>query len=126
MDAMEEGGVYPVYHVFAGVAELGKLAEVEVLDGRAALRLAALAGITHDGRKQLWLANLNSVPADVILNMHTKFESACVYRLDEHHHQRTWQTPDAWRRTVTGELLSGANPRLVVPGFGLGVIEFLA
>ena len=26
----------------------------------------------------------------------------------------------------TEELLSGANPRLVLPGFGLGVIEFLA
>lgn len=96
--AGEAAGVFPVYHVFAGFAELTRLAEARFSDVRTSLQLAALAGLTETGRTVLWLANLTAAQVAVRIKTQTRFRDLSAKTLDEHNAPQSLGQPEAWWR----------------------------
>lgn len=98
---MSEDGakLFPIYHVFAGVAELERLARVEV-NVAGALKVAALAGMNRAGRGVVWLANLTGAELEIRLESDGRLGGATVRRLDERN------VAEAMR---SAEALAGSN-----------------
>ncbi len=115
--------VYPVYHSFAAVTELRKLATTRVQHGRAAQGVAALAGVNEAGRAVIWLANLS--PDSITVEVHTKprFQSLVIKSIDERNAANLLRSPEKWWRSPTTNRFVSVGSAITLRRYGLARLE---
>jgi hypothetical protein len=116
MQARGSTQVFPVYHVFAGIFELTHLTQRRFSTSRAALQLAALAGLDKRGQAIIWLANLTKEAVEVRLKTDRRFETVRMKELNETNVAEASSLPENWwRGTLPCPLVASAPPLRLSP-----------
>ena len=123
MRARGRAEVFPVYHVFAGLAEIRRLAGTSFADARTALQLAVLAGVNKKGRAIVWLANLTGETKEVRLKTSPSYRRGLMKELSGSNAGGASKAANnGWRGSLTRSLPLGAAPLKLSP-YALARVE---
>ena len=116
--AGQDDRVFPSYHVFAGLAEIDWLAEMEQAHS-SKTEIAALAGVDKHGNRLVWLANLTPEQIEFSVECKGMERGALVRRIDERNVIESSRDPEKWWQQGSDEILDQAAHKIAIPQYGL-------
>jgi hypothetical protein len=113
------GGVFPLYHVFADLANCPR---VIALQNSHPLQLQGMAAVDMSGRRRVMVANLGVHPQP--FRLRTDARTAAVRYLDESNVELSQREPEAYRRQSAAVMPVVAQClTLVLPPFALARLD---
>ena len=110
--------VYPLYFAFAGVAHLNHVVRPQITS-RDKRKTAALAGLTSNGERVIWLGNLTPAESEIQLKLGDQTGSWKVKELNQANVASAVENPDGWLESSADRVINAERENMVIPPFGL-------